>query len=104
MCVRSMMHAGMHISILKSTVLIYMYNCIRIFTCKYISVCENVSVRGRECARAPAFIYNIPLVRCECDCDNERESSVYLACVCGFKTYCITHVHIPVHVCMWVRM
>jgi len=27
MCVRTMMHAGMHISMLKSTVCIYMYNC-----------------------------------------------------------------------------
>jgi len=43
MCVRSMMHAGMHISMLKSTVCIYVYNCIRIFIWKYISVCENVS-------------------------------------------------------------
>ena len=43
MCVRSMIHAGMHISMLKSTVCICMYNCIRIFICKYMSVCENVS-------------------------------------------------------------
>ena len=38
-----MMHSGTHISMLKSTVCIYLYNCVRIFIWKYISVCEDVS-------------------------------------------------------------
>ena len=39
MCVRGMMHVGMHIRMLKSTVYIYLYVCICIYVCIYICVC-----------------------------------------------------------------
>ena len=87
MCVRNMMHVGMYISMLKSTVCIYMYNCLRMFLYKYISVCENVSefVSVCVCSRAPVFIYSIPLVRRECECEN--------ALIC-------THIDLSIYLCV----
>jgi len=85
MGVCSTMHAGMHISMLTSTLCIYVYDCIRIFICKYISVCENVSELVSVCVWMWA---SLCLCVCEPFGNGPVPTLVKRAIACRDRTIC----------------
>ena len=81
MCVRVMMHAGMHIRMFKSTVYIYMY----MYICMYLYLCVCVREFVCACVYARARSYCI------------------IARLCVYEYVCLyTHTYIYICICIYI--
>ena len=100
MCVRSMMHVGMHISMFKTTVCTYMYICICVHICIYMCACVCVSEFVSACVCARVRSYCIILRLC-----------IYIH-MCIYThiyiyvyiyIYMNTHIHMYTYTCIYVH-